>query len=215
MNILVVDDHPLFRDGFGHMVRAGWRCGLNGPCNFLTLEQAKKDAPKCRGEPRSPHVPRRWPAFVVIDVGLPGDDGFVLLQNELRIFPLPRLSFSCRAAMMSGRDDAAVRMRARAIGARGFIAKTNAPEAIIDAIDIVLAGGSVFDHPAGELPSLTPRQIEVLMLLAEGHGNKEIRHRLNIAERTVRAHLTEIFQMLGAHSRMQALLRARELGLIP
>jgi DNA-binding NarL/FixJ family response regulator len=61
---------------------------------------------------------------------------------------------------------------------------------------------------------LTARQIEVLMLLADGHSNKEIRHRLNIAERTVRAHLTELFQLLGAHSRMQALLRARELGLI-
>ena len=59
-------------------------------------------------------------------------------------------------------------------------------------------------------PSLTPRQAEILDLLAEGHGNKEIRHRLGIAERTVRAHLTELFQLLDAHSRTQALIRARE-----
>ena len=54
----------------------------------------------------------------------------------------------------------------------------------------------------------------MLGLLAEGHGNKEMRYRLNIAERTVRAHMTELFQLLGAHSRTQAMIRARELGLI-
>ena len=78
-----------------------------------------------------------------------------------------------------------------------------------------LAGGTAFaDNRAANLPTLTPRQAEILSLLAEGHGNKEIRHRLGIAERTVRAHLTELFQVLGAHSRMQALIRAREFGLI-
>ena len=82
-------------------------------------------------------------------------------------------------------------------------------------IDSVLRGDKIFNTgDPGNLPALTPRQIELLMLLAEGHGNKEIRHRLNIAERTVRAHLTELFQLLGAHSRMQALIRARELGLV-
>jgi DNA-binding NarL/FixJ family response regulator len=61
---------------------------------------------------------------------------------------------------------------------------------------------------------LTTRQAEVLGLLAEGHANKEIRYRLGIAERTVRAHLTELFQVLGVNSRMQAVIRGRELGLI-
>jgi DNA-binding NarL/FixJ family response regulator len=67
---------------------------------------------------------------------------------------------------------------------------------------------------AGSLPALTARQAEILDLLAEGHGNKEIRYRLGIAERTVRAHLTELFQLLGVHGRMPAVIRARELGLI-
>jgi len=64
------------------------------------------------------------------------------------------------------------------------------------------------------MPVLTARQAEVLALLAEGDANKEIRHRLSIAERTVRAHLTELFQLLGASSRMQAVIRGRKLGLI-
>jgi DNA-binding NarL/FixJ family response regulator len=54
----------------------------------------------------------------------------------------------------------------------------------------------------------------VLELLAEGCPNKEMRYRLNIAERTVRAHLTELFVVLGATNRVQAIVRARELGLI-
>jgi DNA-binding NarL/FixJ family response regulator len=64
------------------------------------------------------------------------------------------------------------------------------------------------------MPALSRRQAEILELLSAGHGNKEIRHRLGIAERTVRAHLTDLFQLLDAHSRMQAVIRARELGLI-
>jgi DNA-binding NarL/FixJ family response regulator len=107
-------------------------------------------------------------------------------------------------------------VRARAAGAAGFIAKTNLPETIIGMVEIVLQGGVAFGACArpGTIPVITPRQAEVLALLAEGHANKEIRHRLGIAERTVRAHLTELFHLLGANSRMQAVIRGREFGLI-
>jgi len=90
-----------------------------------------------------------------------------------------------------------VRLRARACGVRSFIAKTEDPDTIVKTIDAVLNGGTVSmpRRPAAKCRLLTGRQIEVLMLLAEGHGNKEIRHRLNIAERTVRAHLTELFSV--------------------
>ena len=75
-------------------------------------------------------------------------------------------------------------------------------------------GGTHFDKADDQTITLTARQAEVLALLGQGHSNKEIRHRLDIAERTVRSHLTEIFQVLGVSSRMQAVIRARELGLI-
>jgi DNA-binding NarL/FixJ family response regulator len=61
---------------------------------------------------------------------------------------------------------------------------------------------------------LTPRQIEVLGLLAAGQTNQQICAAMGIAERTVRAHLTEIFDALGVGSRVQAILRAQQLGLI-
>ncbi len=87
------------------------------------------------------------------------------------------------------------------------------PETMIARIEAIAAGGEGWDAGDGQAPILTERQRQVLALLCEGHGNKEIRHRLGIAERTVRAHLTELFGALGAHSRVQAVLRARTLGL--
>jgi DNA-binding NarL/FixJ family response regulator len=149
--------------------------------------------------------------LVIIDVGLLEEDGFALLDGLAREHP------GLRQMLISGRNDAAVRVRARACGARGFVAKTMSSDAILDAVDAVLAGGTAFDEvkarPAGER-QLTSRQAEILELVAQGHGNKEIRHRLGIAERTVRAHLTELFVTLDAHSRTQALIRARDLGMI-
>jgi DNA-binding NarL/FixJ family response regulator len=196
VEILIVDDHPLFRDGFAQMARAlrpAWTLHFSA-----SAAQALAVLPKVALD------------LVIVDVSLPGEDGFVLLKA------VANFSAAIPQILISGRDDAAVRIRARACGARSFITKTAAPETIVGTIDAVLNGGTVFDTGLGneELPVLTARQNEVLMLLAAGHGNKEIRHRLNIAERTVRAHLTELFQVLGAHSRMQAVIRARELGLI-
>ena len=195
-NILVVDDHPLFREGFAHMVR------VLRPRWTLHFSDSAAHALDVLG--------KITPDLAIIDVALPGDDGFALIKG------MESLPAAVPQILISGRDDAAVRMRARACGVKSFIAKTEDPETIVKTIEAVLNGGTVFDtrKSSGEIPTLTGRQIEVLMLLAEGHGNKEIRHRLNIAERTVRAHLTELFHLLGAHSRMQAVLRARELGLI-
>jgi len=146
--------------------------------------------------------------LVIVDAGLPGRDGFSLMEELAARHPHVPL------ILISAREDAAARIRAQACGAMGFIGKREPPEVMVERIEAVLAGRSGFDQGNRGVPALTSRQVEVLELLAEGHGNKEIRHRLGIAERTVRAHLTELFQALGAQSRVQALLRARELGLI-
>jgi DNA-binding NarL/FixJ family response regulator len=107
-------------------------------------------------------------------------------------------------------------MLAQAAGASGFIVKSLPPERMIAVIDDVAAGRSGFAaaDPLTALPCLLPRQLDVLTLLAEGHANKEIRFRLNIAERTVRVHLTELFATLGVQTRVNAIIRAREISLI-
>lgn len=194
-SILLVDDHPLFCEGFGHIARA------TRPQWTIRFAASADEAIR--------ELTSSLVHLVIIDVGLPVEDGFVLLEK------IKKLSAATPQILMSGRDDAAVLMRARAVGARAFITKNSSPDRIIQTIDAVLAGGTVVDMPCGEIPSLTERENDVLTLLGLGLGNKEIRHRLNIAERTVRAHLTEIFHKLGASSRMQAVMRARELGLVP
>jgi len=195
--LLLVDDHPLFREGFAQMVRA-----LRPDWHLLLASSADEAEAMVRSDPKI--------TLVVIDINLPGRDGFHLCERL-------RGTTTTRAILISGREDEGARIRARASGAAGLIAKSASPEAIVGLIDQVLAGGNAFETQASTrvaVPPLSPRQLQVLGLLAEGHGNKEIRHRLGIAERTVRAHLTELFQLLGAHSRTHALIRARELGLV-
>lgn len=198
MRLLLIDDHPLFVDGFTTMLataRPGW-----------SVTAAHSSAAGCAcvapGERRSFDL-------VLIDLELPDRDGFATIAAIGAAAPLvPRI-------VISGRADAAARMRARAGGASGFIVKSLAPATMLAIIDDVAAGRCGFGGTAdAALPCLSPRQLDVLTLLAEGHANKEIRFRLDIAERTVRAHLTELFAALGVSTRVNALLRAREIGLI-
>lgn len=189
-DILLVEDHPLFRDGFCGML-AGLRPDWQLRCATTVAEALAAAA-------------QRSPGLAVVDIGLPGGDGFALVEH---LAPAPCL-------LISARDDLAARTRARMCGARGFVAKAEVPERVLEALDRVLAGETAFSADAAAPILLSPRQAEVLALLGEGLGNKEIRYRLNIAERTVRAHLTDLFHLLGVHSRTQAILRARDLGLI-
>lgn len=196
MELLIVDDHPLFVEGFAAMVqqsRPDWR--VASAASGATALRALAD---------------RRPDLAVIDVMLPDYDGFALIDEvALRCPDLPAL-------LVSGRDQAVMRQRARASRARGFVSKTTPAPLFVAHLEAVLAGGTAFEQDSrpDTVPALTNRQAEILDLLAQGHGNKEIRHRLGIAERTVRAHLTDLFQLLGVHGRMPAVIRAREMGLI-
>jgi DNA-binding NarL/FixJ family response regulator len=193
---LIVEDHPLFLEGFQAMVgrlRPEW-----------SLEAAASAVAAIES------IALRPPDSVLLDVFLPDRDGFDLLDTIHGRWPdLP-------VVLMSGRDHAAMAMRARRSPARGFIPKSTAGPDFVATIERAVAGRRIFTAAPGpaERPSLTPRQAQILALLAAGHGNKEIRHRLGIAERTVRAHLTELFGLLGVHGRMLAVIKARELGLI-
>lgn len=198
-HILLIDDHPLFCGGFVAT------CQGQRPSFEVSLAATIAEATAFLGSGQPVNC-------ILIDIMLPDGSGFDALQTLAQLDPLtPRV-------MISGRDDRAARLRARHLGASGFISKSLNPVAIMAALDDILAGGVHFDDPGEtateEEDALTPRQLEVLDLLGKGCANKEIEDRLGLADRTVRAHLTVIFKHLGVQSRIRAVMEARSRGLI-
>ena len=193
---LLVDDHPLFRDGFASMLKH------HRPAWTLRTANSAAEALDALGEVH--------PDLAIIDILLPDVDGFDAARAIAERAPL------VSRVMISGREDGAAKLRSRDCGASGFISKSWSPERIVDALEAVLAGDTAFETQVGDGAgeTMTARQLEVLTLLADGHSNKAIERRMSIAPRTVRAHLTEIFRLLEVDGRMQAILKARQLGLL-
>lgn len=195
--LLLVDDHPLFRSGFASLAAVAWpdRPLLTAPDGEAALALV---------------AGRRDIAAAIIDIQLPGRDGFDTAIAMAAIAPaVPRI-------LISGREDGAARLRARGCGASALIAKSSPAATIVAVVEAVLSGNDGFagDDGIAAMPHLSRRQIEVLGLLAAGQTNQQICAAMGIAERTVRAHLTEIFDALGVGSRVQAILQAQQLGLI-
>ncbi|WP_175597258.1 response regulator transcription factor [Peristeroidobacter soli] len=202
MKILIVDDHPLFRAGF-HAV----------------LEQSDLDA----GVLSVSSVPEALQALqtdsdiglVLLDIHLKGDDGFNALKIIGERFP------TTACIMISGDDQQAVAARAVAAGASGFIPKSFTADEMIGAIRKVLAGEVFVPETtnlaaATEQPNgLTLRQLEVISMLGRGFSNKEIARALDVAERTVKAHVSAVFEALNVRNRTQAVLVAQKRGFLP
>jgi DNA-binding NarL/FixJ family response regulator len=137
------------------------------------------------------------------------------------------------AVLLSPCDNPALIRTAVQAGARGFLSPRLDTERLVDALERVHRGELVVertssaDRPealrrekdralgSAELPAgLSPREVDVLALLADGLTNREIATRLFISEKTVSAHLGHIYGKLDVHSRVQAAARARALGLV-
>jgi DNA-binding NarL/FixJ family response regulator len=200
MKILIVDDHPLFRAGF-HAV----------------LEQSALEA----GVLSVSSVPEALQAMqrdgdiglVLLDIHLKGDDGFHALKVIGTRFP------TTACIMISGDEQDGVAARAVAAGASGFIPKSFTADEMIAAIKQVLAG-EVFvparaKDATPEHSGLTLRQLEVISMLGRGFSNKEIARALDVAERTVKAHVSAVFEALNVRNRTQAVLVAQRRGFLP
>ena len=199
MNILIVDDHPLFRAGF-HAV----------------LEQSELDA----GVLSVSSVAEALQALqrdsdiglVLLDIHLKGDDGFAALKKIGERFP------TTACILISGDEGDGVVARAVAAGASGFIPKSFTADEMVGAIQKVLAG-EVFlpaasSPPPGAPHGLTLRQLEVISMLGRGFSNKEIARSLDVAERTVKAHVSAVFEALNVRNRTQAVLAAQKRGFL-
>jgi two-component system nitrate/nitrite response regulator NarL len=215
LKLLVVDDHPLFREGISSALKASGKA-----FHIVQAADAREGIELAEGSGDFDAV--------LLDVALPGMNGLVALREfRLRCPLLP-------VVIVSALDNASNARRALSAGAAGFIPKSTPTPQVIEALHEVLAGGvylpptlggDVFstelENPAfpqippgePEAGSLTVRQIEVLGFLCQGKGNKEIASDFGLSEKTVKTHLSAIFKVLRVVNRTQAVLAARRIGL--
>lgn len=201
MNLLLIDDHPLFGIGFVHALTRS----RDGICvkAALTLEEGLR-------------IAAAWPSIdaVLIDYRLGGDNGLAGLRAFGASLPL------VARVLISGDESPRLAADARAAGAAGFLSKSLSIDDLLAALDAICEGGEHFppragaSHGQGPSASLTSRQIEVLALVARGRQNKNIADELGIAERTVKLHVTTLLSVTGARNRTHLVARARELGLL-
>jgi len=220
LKILVVDDHALIRTALRGVLRELHR-------NVMVLEASDCRAAFDLIEKQSDFD------LVLLDLGLPGRHGLEALE-ELRVSH-PALP----VVVLSSASDRASVTRALDQGAMGYITKESSNEVLINALRLVLSGGIYIPpeiltrwdplltaEPHGGPPSqrgrpqrkpadlgLSDRQAQVLKLLLEGKSNKLICRELDLAESTVKNHVTLILKALNVTNRTQAVIAVAEMGL--
>ncbi len=191
--LLIADDHPLFRAA----LRAA---AADAVAQLRVLEADSLDGVLAALE-EHPDVD-----LVLLDLHMPGNHGLAGLAAIRAQFP------AVAVVVVSANDDPRVVRRALDHGAAGYLPKSSGLEELREAIRSVLACEQWL--PASlRAASLSPQQFRVLTLVAQGLLNKQIADRLQVQERTVKAHLSAIFERLGVRNRTQAGVVLRELEL--
>jgi two-component system, NarL family, nitrate/nitrite response regulator NarL len=201
MRILLADDHPLFADALRGLIERSL------PASGLTVVQDLDGARRALAE-AGPYD------LAILDLHMPGAHGFDGIEQIRANFPLIPL------VVISGAATPADVARALQLGAKGFLPKTLPPSVLAAALQVLAAGGTyvpadyVSAQPAPTAASgLTPREAEVLALLAAGQANKEIGRALDLQEITVKLHVRNIFRKLGVRNRVEAANAAARLQL--
>jgi DNA-binding NarL/FixJ family response regulator len=206
--IVIVEDHALVRTGLRTSLRSsGFDVVGEAPDGIVGTEM----------------IAELRPDLAVIDLGIPGKDGLTLTR-ELKSGPNPP-----RIVVLTMREEEAVVQAVLRAGADAYCVKSSPPETIVDAIRTVAAGGAYFDpRIAGVVLSrltssggervdaspLTPRETEILGLIAEGAANIEIADQLFVSLGTVKTHVAEIMRKLAASDRANATAIAIRSGYI-
>jgi DNA-binding NarL/FixJ family response regulator len=208
--LLIADDHPLFREALKGAVARGL-----GQAEIHEADSARALFALIEQHPDAD--------LLLLDLHMPGAEGFGALVHLRGLYPqLP-------VVVVSAHEEASVMRRAMDHGAAGFIPKSANSETLIQAISTVLDGELWLPTAIDEVPGvsaqeadiaarirdLTPQQLRVLGMLAEGLLNKQIGYELGVSEATVKAHMTAILRKLGASNRTQAVVLASQLTLKP
>lgn len=204
MKLLIVDTHELLREGLAAFL------GQSFPA-ALVLQAATSAAGLAVIDEH------RDVDLVILDLAGPGRDGLPMIPEFRKRRPAPQI------VVMSETEEPEQVRTAFTLGARGYVGKAAPRETLLAALRLVLDGHRyipelMLNQWSTVLPSrpqlLTTRQLEVLQELARGRSNGEIAAALGIAEKTVKTHVTDIFQALRVGNRTQAVAVARLLGLI-
>jgi DNA-binding NarL/FixJ family response regulator len=212
VKILVVDDHPLVREGLRHVL-----IQLCEPLAFLEAANAR-EALIAASEHSDIDL-------ALLDLNLPDMDGFRALAALREGFP------AVPVVVLSAYNDRETVLKAIDAGAMGFIGKSSGSQVMVNALRLVLSGGvylppEALTHPEAQVTpwdgktgvsaadlGLTDRQREVLALLVHGKANKLICRELGLAEGTVKIHVSAILRALNVTNRTQAVLAVARLGL--
>lgn len=203
IRVVLVDDHPALRLGLKVLLEHAPDVELVGEAE--------------EGQEALALIESTQPDVVVLDCELPGMAGMEVAQE------IQRRGLPTRVVALSAYDGERYVHGMLEAGARGYLLKEEAPETVVKAVQAVARGEEWYsqqvmskviawargEHPAG----LTAREVEVLRLVVEGLSNKEIAHRLEVAERTVQFHVSNILQKLGAASRVEAAVWAKDHGI--
>ena len=215
MKILVIDDHVLIREALRGVLRE-----LKGEAAVILEASDSRQA--MRHIEQNPDV-----ELVLLDLGLPDRDGLEMLSELGKRYP------TTSVVVLSAKQDRDTVMEALDLGALGFIPKSGQREVILSAFNLIFSGG-VYIPPeilnrrepatapraapalskagAADL-GLTERQIEVLALMMQGKSNKAISRALDLAEPTVKIHVSAILKALKVANRTEAVIAATTLGL--
>ena len=202
--IAIVEDNKVIRESLMEFVHADPECRC--VCTCATAEEALKI------------IPKHEPEIVLMDIQLPNMSGIDCLPQLKQLLP------AAHVIMVTMYEDTERIFKALRMGACGYLLKRCTPEELISAIREVRQGGAPmsreiarkviasFQEPvkiAAEVEDLSPRELEILELLAGGFANKAIAERLGLTDGTVRWHLRHVYHKLHVRSRTEAALKFR------
>lgn len=204
IRLLIVDDHPVVRDGLRGM--------LSGQSDFLVVGEAAD------GQVGLQLAEQLTPNVVLMDLRMPGMDGVEATQR-IRAAGLP-----VHVLVLTTYDSDADILRAIEAGATGYLLKDAPREELYRAVRAASQGQSYLSSGVAarvmgqlrrpEADALSPREVEVIRLVAQGGSNKEIARSLHISEATVKSHLLHIFAKLDVSDRTQAVTVAIHRGIV-
>src|SRR5437870_1757194 len=204
--VLIVEDHQVVAEGLAALINDQKDMTVVGHAGSVADSVTRTAELK--------------PDLVLVDFRLTDGTGADAASAIRQLRPETKLIFLTRE------DTDAARFAALEAGASAFIHKSRAAQDVVDAIRAVADGGTLFTprtiaqllntrrEVEAQLERLTPREKEVLRLMAEGTSSRDIASRLGISYTTVRTHIRSLGSKLGVHSKLEAIVKARELALV-